>query len=272
MSSSRPATVSLSLKTLAEHGDHAGPYGDGWGIGYYEDTDIRLIKAVEAAGDSDWVRFVQSHRLTSPVVIAHLRRATMGERTYRNTQPFARELAGRMHLFAHNGWLPDIFTAPRLTPSRFQPIGETDSERAFCVLLDRLAQIWTRPGVAPPIEDRLSVLATFAQELRSLGPANFLYSDGDAVFAHGHRRIQAASHRIAPPGLMLLQRQCSAGSQGIDAAGVSVAGSGQSVTLFASVPLSDEPWLPLHEGELVVAVGGQVVARIPAQAPGLDAA
>ena len=109
-----------------------------------------------------------------------------GERAYRNTQPFGRELAGRMHTFAHNGWLPGLSEAPRLRSSRFTPIGETDSEHAFCALLDRLQGAW-RPGEVPPLQTRMDVVAAFATELSTFGPANFLYSDSDALFAHGHR-------------------------------------------------------------------------------------
>ena len=78
------------------------------------------------------------------MIVAHARRATRGTRSYQNAQPFIRELAGRVHLFAHNGDLPGIFQSSAFRPNRFNPIGETDSERAFCVLLDRMASIWSR--------------------------------------------------------------------------------------------------------------------------------
>ena len=29
-----------------------------------------------------------------------------------------------------------------------------------------------------------------AADLRAIEPANFLYADGDALFAHGHKRLQ----------------------------------------------------------------------------------
>ena len=55
ISSRLPATVSLSLKTLAEHGGGSTPHADGWGIAYYREDDARLIKDTSAAHDSDWV-------------------------------------------------------------------------------------------------------------------------------------------------------------------------------------------------------------------------
>ena len=267
LSSDIPSTVNLSLMKLAEHGGHSGPHRDGWGVAYYEGPDVRLIKEAAAAADSDWVRFVRYHDLRSPIVVAHVRRATMGERSYRNTQPFARELAGRMHLFAHNGWLADIFNAPAFRPRRFSAVGETDSERAFCVLLDRLSELWRRPVEVPSFDARFDVVCAFARELGGLGPANFLYSDGDVLFAHGHRRMQAATSRVEPPGLVWIQRRCHLGEAGFAASGLSVEGAQQTVVLLASVPLSGEPWHSFEEGEVIAIRGGEVAGkRFPAEA------
>jgi predicted glutamine amidotransferase len=272
MSSDRQATTRLSLMKLAEHGGPSGLNKDGWGVAYYEGPDVRLIKEAEMAAGSDWVRFPEGHDLRSPMVIAHIRRATVGERSYRNTQPFARELAGRMHLFAHNGWLPDIAGLPEFRSIRFHAVGQTDSEQAFCVLLDRLAEIWIRPGVIPPLDERIAVVSAFANSLRRLGPANFLYFDGDALFAHGHRRKQAMSSRVSPPGLWLLQRWCHTGEDGFAAGGVSVDGEDQKILLLASVPLSNGPWEALSEGEVVAVSKGKLVVRCPAnlEAPALN--
>jgi glutamine amidotransferase len=263
MSSDVPATLSLSLTKLAEHGGFSGPHRDGWGVAYYEGSDVRLLKEAEAAADSELVRFVRNHNLRSHIVVAHVRRATMGERSYRNTQPFARELGGRMHLFAHNGWLPGIFESSGFGTTRFQPFGETDSEQAFCALLERMAELWQRPGELPSSEARLSVVSRFAQDLAWLGPANFLYSDGDTLFAHGHRRIQSATSRIEPPGLFVIQRSCRGGGRGFAAGGLAIEAADQTVALLASVPLSDESWRPLAEGEVVAIRKGRIAGKAP---------
>ena len=261
LSSSTPATLNFSLPKLAEHGATAGTYADGWGIGYYEGLDVRLFKEATAVANSDWVQFIANHDLRSLLVIAHIRRATRGTRSYPNAQPFIRELAGRIHLFAHNGDLPGIFESKAFQPERFNPIGEADSERAFCVLLDRMALIWKDHKATPTLRERLLVVSSFAGELRDLGPANFLYSDGDHLFAHGHRRKHADTGRVEAPGLVLLQRQCQNSQRGIVANGLSIQGEDQLVTLLASVPLTGERWQPLAEGELVAVARGQLVAR-----------
>jgi hypothetical protein len=58
-----------------------------------------------------------------------------------------------------------------------------------------------------------------------------------------------------------VQRQCQQDTIGSAASGLSIRGDNQQVALFASVPLTNELWAPLAEGELVAARGGQLVAR-----------
>jgi len=70
--------------------------------------------------------------------------------------------------------------------------------------------------VPPAIDARQQVVAAFAPELHELGPANFLYTDGDALFAHGHKRTQEDGS-VRPPGLHVLCQSCA---QGLDAEGL----------------------------------------------------
>ena len=94
--------------------------------------------------------------------------------------------------------------------------------------------------------------------------ANFLYCDGEVIFAHGHRRKQADG-KFKPPGLFHLRRQCSSTDPFAESAGVAVTAAEQEVVLVASVPLTDEAWQPFTEGEVVAIVSGQVVEsrRLP---------
>ena len=72
-------------------------------------------------------------------MIAHIRHATRGADSLANTQPFVRELGGRVHVFAHNGHSGEAIPADALSGQCYQPIGETDSEAAFCHLMQRFA-------------------------------------------------------------------------------------------------------------------------------------
>ncbi|MFO0548575.1 MAG: class II glutamine amidotransferase [Polyangiaceae bacterium] len=259
-----PTTVRLSLDELARHGGETGPHADGWGLSLSDDRDVLIHRAPEAAAHSRWVKFFEEYQPRATLTIAHVRKATQGKPRLCNTQPFARELGGRMHVFAHNGMVPGIEQDARFPARRFRPVGETDSEHAFCALLEQLAPLYEACSrdELPALDARLERLAPFARELRTLGPANFLYSDGELIIAHAHKRTQSDG-TMRPPGLHLLCRTCSAAADGVPLVGVSVEHADeQEVALAASVPLSDEPWEPMAEGEIAVLRGGRVERRI----------
>lgn len=257
MSARHHTTVSLSLEEFSRHGGLSGPHKDGWGIGWYDEGDIRLLKERYPAASSACVRFIQTNPFTSSLVISHIRKATLGSIALRNCQPFVRELGGTWHCFAHNGDLKGIAADRRFRAEGFLPVGETDSEQAFCALMDSLRPLWS-PGRVPPIGARRQVVARFAAALRELGPANFLYSDGDALFAHADRRHQR-NGTIEAPGMWRLARRCPAGGE-LATAGLRIASEGgeQAVVLVASVPLTAEGWTPLAEGEFLVARNGRI--------------
>lgn len=264
MSSRYPTSVGFSLETLARRGGLDGPHKDGWGVAYFDGHDVFLLRESRPAAESGLVRFMEKHGPTSDLVISHIRQATQGEPALHNTQPFQRELGGRVHVFAHNGDMPGIREECCLDSNRFTPIGDTDSEFAFCCLLERLGKLWD-PAMErlPSVESRLEIVAEFATWLRPLGPFNFVYSDGDALFVHAHRRNQGDGD-VRPPGLHLLVRSCNEQAVDLSQSGVLMAPVAQELVLVASVPLTDEPWEPLGEGEVIVLTRGVVWARVPA--------
>ncbi len=262
--SSFPANVRLSFEEFSRHGGLDGSHKDGWGIAWYVDGDVRLVKEPEPASDSACVRFVQEHPFASELVVSHIRTATRGRPALKNCQPFVRELGGSQHVFAHNGDLDATRLGARFPLTSFRPVGDTDSEYAFCALLERLRGPWLR-GVGPPLSERTRIVAEFVAELRRFGPANFVYADGDAVFFHGHRR-RHADGSVRTPGLHVLRRHCTVESGRPAGGAVAITSNGeQEVVIAASVPLTAEAgWQALNEGELVVVQRGRVFRELPA--------
>lgn len=261
LSASRPTRATLSLRRFAAHG--TPDYGrnvDGWGVAFHEGRDIRLYREPEPAGDSPLLQFIEQQSSPTRLLISHIRRATVGPNALANTQPFARELGGRMHLFAHNGGFAGIVESFAAGTHRFRPIGDTDSERAFCLLLERIAPLWEE-AVMPSLDARRAVVEAFAADMRALGVANFLYSDGDLVFGHGHRRTQADG-TMAPPGLWLRHSHHESTPA---LSGLTIHPNDhrhhepQEMALLASVPVTTGGWRPLEEGEIVIVSAGELV-------------
>lgn len=258
MSSLRPTQLALSFQALAAHSGGASTTRDGWGVAFYQGNDVALYREPVAASDSPLVQFLRSRGPDTSLALSHIRHATRGARSLANTQPFVRELGGRTHVFAHNGDLPGVAGAANLAFEHHRPVGTTDSEHAFCALLERLHGLWHAAVTPPPLAQRRFVVSEFAADLRKLGPANFFYADGEVLFAHGHRRIQRDG-QIAAPGLWLWSCHCADPSEPVRASGVTVAPGFQEMVLLASVPLTDEPWRPLGEGELVAVSAGRLM-------------
>jgi glutamine amidotransferase len=219
-----------------------------------------LVKEPSAASDSACLGFIQDHPFRSTLVMSHIRKATQGGLTLANSQPFTRELGGRMHVFAHNGDLCGARLRSSYALGAYRPVGDTDSEYAFCAVLGVLARLWLGQGAVPPLAARLALVSEFAASLRALGPANFLYADGDALFVHGHKRTHADG--IRPPGLHVLCRTCTGESGAFAAEGLQITSAGaQEVVLAASVPLTPgEPWRALGDGEIISVRGGRIVS------------
>ena len=268
MSTRHTAQLTVSLEALASHSGPASGTRDGWGAAYFQGRDVALFREPIAASDSPLARWLGHSGPSTTLAIAYIRRATLGTVALSNTQPFVRELGGCAHVFAHNGHLPGIARSQELAFDRYRPIGDTDSEHAFCALLERMHGLWRRSATPPSVRQRLAVVTQFAADVRPLGPANFLYADGELLFAHGHRRIHPASGRIEPPGLFRLSPAFGVAHQPSSAQSAPAALTAQALTLIASVPLDGRQWRPFAEGEVVVVSAGRTSTQTHQPAPG----
>ena len=265
ISSRLPSTVRYSLPEFARHGAVTRRNRSGWGIAYYQDRDAILVKEPSPAGDSPWVSFIANQDVSSDCVIAHVRLATIGEPGLQNTHPFRRELAGRVHIMAHNGTMTKLHQSVDPSDLTHVPVGDTDSELAFCLLLEKVREVWAKAGGMPPWQARFDAFMSVAAELATYGTCNILYSDGDALFAHAHKRIyELADGQFGapePPGLSI--RNCANCDQAPtwSCDGLEV-GLGCQETLFiASVPLDDDGWEPLPEASAIVIRQGKLLQQ-----------
>lgn len=253
MSSRLPTNVTFSLRVLGERGGRLGPHKDGWGIAFNEGADFRILKEAAPASDSACLRFIGTHDFESQIVISHIRRATAsGVPSYANTHPFARELYGVTHVFAHNGEVPGIFEDHRFDPAHYYAQGDTDSERSFCSLMDRL-----RVGLAPDgvmdFPRKLPIIERWSEEASGLGPFNFLLSDGRYLYAH--RSTQ----------LFYVLRECVSQSECLKGEELTIRlaqgpNGVQRVAAVATEPLTgDEGWQLLPERKVVAFFQGERV-------------
>ncbi|MEZ2774199.1 class II glutamine amidotransferase [Acinetobacter pseudolwoffii] len=184
MNCATPTDITFSFRGFSQRAGITSDHADGFGIAFFEDKACRLFVDNQSAVESPIAELVRNYPIKSRNVIAHIRKATQGKINLENSHPFSRELWGRQWIFAHNGDLHEYF--PVLS-GRFTPVGNTDSERAFCYLLDQLVK---RFGYDEPSLDQVfELLAEVSPTIAEHGTFNFCLSNGQALFSYAITKL-----------------------------------------------------------------------------------
>lgn len=251
----RPMEADFSIREFARRDRENA---DGWGLAWYPDEAVAVIKEAVSWQSSHHTRFLESYPgIRSNICIAHVRHLTVGRPVHADTHPFTRELDGRDYCFAHNGTLPHAGDLPL---GRYRPVGRTDSEAFFCHLLEALAS-WGG-GLT---EANWPLLHLKAQECNRDGKLNFLLTDGQTLVCYHDqggwkgltfRRVllhDQKRRRFEDEELTL-----EMGRQPVN-----------SGIVVATAPLSPRGWHPLQPGEMIVLREGSI--RFSSLGPGARA-
>ncbi len=199
----------------------------------------------QAAIASPVAELIKRYPIKSKNVIAHIRKATQGHVALENCHPFVRELWGRYWVFAHNGDLKEFH--PTLNGA-FRPVGNTDSELAFCFILQELR---ARFGdVAPALPQLREALGELVHAIAAHGAFNLMLSDGSALFAHCSTRLCYVVRQYP-----FLTAQLSDEDVSVDFSQVTT--PEDRVAIIVTEPLTtNETWTEFKPGELKVFVDG----------------
>lgn len=247
MSCNVPTDICFSFTGFSARGGGTDVHSDGWGIAFFEGRGCRTFHDHLPAQSSPVAELVRRYPIRSDAVVAHIRKATQGRVALENCHPFRRALWGRYWAFAHNGNL-EGFRAPE--GGIFQPVGETDSEAAFCFMLEELRS--AHPSGAPPLRVLAGALADLTARLDRYGPFNFLLSDGVTLFARRSTRLSYLV-RQAPFGAAQLK------DEDVSVDFQALTGPKDRVAVIATDPLTtNEAWTSLEPGQLLAFQGGAV--------------
>mgnify|MGYP000005613349 CR=1 FL=1 len=260
MSANVPTDICFSFAGLMKRGGGTGPHKDGWGIGFYEGHALRAFHDPQPSFDSPIAQLICNYPIKSRTVISHIRQANVGGVNLENTHPFSRELWGYTWTFAHNGQLDkQLFD----WPLRFyKPVGTTDSEYAFCWLLDQIREQFPQRPKNP--DALIALVADCAQRLRALGVFNMLLSESEFLVCYCSTKLHRITRR-APFG----EAQLKDADMTIDFC--SETQPQDVVSVIATEPLTDnENWHKMSEGELAVFRLGEIYTPniVPAKLEG----
>ena len=240
-----PTDIVFSFTGFAHRGGHTDTHHDGWGIAFFEGTGVRHFVDHQAAVASPIAELIKRYPIKSLNVIAHIRKATQGRVALENCHPFVRELWGRYWVFAHNG---DLKNFDPTLDGPYRAVGNTDSERAFCFLLQQLRE---RFGDTPPALPALrAAIADLVAVIARHGTFNMMLSDGTALFAHCSTKLCYVVRRYPFTAACLADEDLS-----VDFSQVTT--PDDRVAIIVTTPLTtNEQWIEFAPGELKVFVDG----------------
>ena len=278
MNANTPTDIGFSFAGFRQRGGMTDHHEDGFGIAFFERsicpsssspsstgssaaattavTGLRLFHDNKPSHLSPVADLINNYPIKAMNVIAHIRKATQGQNCLANTHPFVREVWGEEWVFAHNGQMNDSFVrrCQRLQDNgnaeHCQPVGSTDSEMAFCYLINRLKSTFKR---RPDDETLFAFLTAQCRYLAANGLFNCLLSNGDWQLAYAGSLLFYLT-RQAPFG----EARLADNDLAINFSDVT--SDDDRVTILVTIPLTEnENWQQLAVNECVIFKDGAII-------------
>ena len=254
LSANRDVLVNFTWRGFLERGEI---HYHGWGVAWYLNKGVCLVKEPRPASKSPIAKLLLSG-VKSRIVISHVRFASQGEPAYINTHPFVRKLYKREWVFAHNGDVSGIMGSSEFRLKYYFPVGDTDSEYAFCYIMDNLREL---------SEEVNSIIKTsktiweLADEIGDYGKFNFLLSNGGYLFAYMNRSGTLHYLLRHPPhrGCVKLE------DEDIEVQLEEIKGPDEFAALIATKPLTSENWISFEPRCLYVFSNGDLLLKVSEQ-------
>ena len=251
MNCNTPTDIVFSFEGFRRRGGVTDIHVDGFGIAFFEGKGVRIYQDDGPCASSPVADLVRAYQIKSKNVLSHIRKASHGQVSLANTHPFTRELWGEYWLFAHNGHLndPDELFAESCG-QYYRPVGTTDSEQAFCFILEHLRQKFKEK---PSKEALFNEVQKLTAKIRIAGIFNFILTNGEWMMAHASTLLHYIVRKAPFGEAKLLDDDVS-----INFAAVTT--PEDRVAVIATLPLtSNESWAQFAVNELLMFEDGMII-------------
>lgn len=227
--SPRPLTLNAPLTTF--FGDSC-MHPHGWGLATRDEGGrLDLRKGPERATDSALLAETLASPVSTTHALGHIRYATAGHLSYDNSHPFAGEdVTGRTWALIHNG---SIFHQELVEGYGKAARGQSDSERVFLFLLDRLDEAELAGHDSD--EELFATLSRAVAELSAGNKLNLALDDGTFTYIHTNTEDDTLYWASEGDGILVCTR-----------------------------PLDGEGWAPVPKRRLIALRNGRVMGISPA--------
>lgn len=217
---------------------------DGWGVAVYDDHSGWLVERGTLCAHDDEEFHEVAGGSVGEVLVAHVRKRTVGPVSLVNTHPFASD----GWVFAHNGTIDDMAWLRERTSARRAAAmqGDTDSELLFAFLLSHFDR--AHAGALGDVATDAALSAATAELLghARIGACTFVLSNGRSLYAVRSGRPLFSLERV--PGDAVRTLRPDTETDAVVQTGWSPA---RHAILLASASITDEPWVEVPEGVVV---------------------
>jgi len=227
----------------------------GWGVAWYLNNHIGLVKEPRPAHESPIAKLLVNG-IRGHIVISHVRLASQGNPSYVNTHPFIRKLHGREWVFAHNGDVSGIICNTKFKLKHYFPIGETDSEYAFCYIMDNLREVSNDESIVKIAK----TIWSLANKIGDYGKFNFLLSNGEYLFAYMNKLRTLYYLLRHPPH----KGQVRLTDEDYEVVLKEIKAPNELAAIIATEPLTNEYWEPFEPNTLYVFYKGSAIMKVNA--------
>jgi glutamine amidotransferase len=248
MSANTPTDIRFSFSGLRMRGGKKGPHRDGFGLCLYRESGMQAFHDHIPASQSELAQLLERLSIKADVALGHIRQANVGSVSLANTHPFSREWRGRYWSCAHNG---QFRGSKSLEQTYYSPVGTTDSEAAFCWILNRL-RVMSRPPRGKKLYDFITCLC---RDIDSRGIFNMMLTDGKRLFTYCSTSLYFITRRAPFGPAQLIDRDMM-----VDFSTETT--HRDIVSLIATQPLTDnEEWTAVRKKEMIVWEDGGIIWR-----------
>lgn len=170
---------------LRDFFSHSLNHPNGWGLAQPSEYGCNLEREPIMASKSHYLKARLACSIPSSILLAHIRKATIGNEEYNNCHPFVgMDRSGRQWTFMHNG---TIFQLEGLDQYLYVQKGRTDSERLFLMFLDRMNEAIRKNGELTE-EQRFAVVEAMILEAAPGNKLNLILYDGEILYVHMNKK------------------------------------------------------------------------------------
>jgi transglutaminase-like putative cysteine protease/predicted glutamine amidotransferase len=237
--------------------EHQGRYVSGSGIAWYpsDDNAATIIKDPKSFADLGRPKMIDdSASFRSTIFMMHLNGASWNP-IPQDTEPYCKTVGKRDWLWMHQGSLDIQKLRKKNNQSKnfYEPVGNTDSELAFCIILNRIMRLKLKK-LSEIGWDRIH---DWFKELNELGSANFFLTDGKTLIVYrglsGDDNIY--KQRIKPPYEYI---NLSAPEAGFELDFRNEDDNLRTIYAFSTQAVSKSGFVEMKKGQMVIVKNGAI--------------